>query len=446
MLTVEDNRRLTEVGPGTAMGQLLRRYWVPALTAAELPAPNGDPVRLRLLSENFVVWRDGDGRLGLFDEYCMHRGASLALGRCEGDGLRCLYHGWKYAVDGTILETPNYKKDIVREKHRAPVYPVREAGGLLWVYLGPRDKEPPFPHYKFMDLPTGQFPMYHATFDCSWVQMLEGTLDPSHANILHQDTLGKRYTNRARLQAGDRDMNDAYLTEPADVVFVVEDTAPHCEVEDTLFGCHGVAILDALAEDGRPLLFARPHTWVMPWLAMPTPLAYVMSVPIDDVHTTFFAVYAETMPDAERERFIAQNYDGTASNYDGYRYRWGEAERWGQDRSAMTHSFSGIAGTVPEDLAMTLSMGPIYDRSRENLVPADQLVIRMRRQLLRAARDLQDGTEPYILGPDETIDLGGRGWSILSDPTTWRETLLPLHERFRVVKRSKATTGTRSPR
>jgi phthalate 4,5-dioxygenase len=346
-------------------------------------------------------------------------------------------------VDGTILETPNYKKPSVRRKLRAPVYPVREAGGLFWVYLGPRDKEPPFPHYRFMDVePLDEMPLYHATFDCSWVQMLEGTIDPSHANILHQDTLGKRYTNRANVEAGDREMNPAFFDQSDPVAFVAEDNAPRCEVEATLFGCHGVAIFDAVTEDGRPVNFARPHAWVMPWLAMPSPLDFVISVPIDDHHTTFFALRADTIPDkAELAQFVEQNYTGPASSYVGYHYRWGEEDRWGQNRAEMSESFTGIAGTVPEDLAMTMSMGPIFDRSRENLVPADQLVIRMRRRLLQAARELQDGDEPFMLAPEDTINLGGR-WRLLSDPSRWQETLMPTHEPFRVVKSSAAKAGS----
>ena len=131
MLTADENRILTQTGPGAPMGELLRRFWMPVKLSRDVAEPNGDPLRVRVVGENFVLWRDAEGRLGLFDEHCMHRGASLALVRCEGDGLRCLYHGWKFATDGTILETPNLKKSTVTDRLKAPTYSVREAGGRL---------------------------------------------------------------------------------------------------------------------------------------------------------------------------------------------------------------------------------------------------------------------------------------------------------------------------
>src|SRR5262245_28700435 len=147
MLSAKDNELLTRVGPGTPMGNLLRRFWIPALLADELPAPNCDPVRVRLLGENFIAWRDAAGTPAILEEHCMHRGASLALARAEGDGLRCVYHGWKYAIDGRLLDTPNISGNTVKERLRATVFPTAEAGEIIWVYLGPRDKQPPLPGY-----------------------------------------------------------------------------------------------------------------------------------------------------------------------------------------------------------------------------------------------------------------------------------------------------------
>ena len=147
MLTAEENEVLCRVGPGTPMGTVLRRYWTPAFQLGDLPAPDCPPVRVTILGENFVAFRDTAGRLGFLDELCSHRGASLALGRVEDCGIRCLYHGWKYAVDGTIMETPNLAAPTFRERVKHGAYPVREAGGLAWVYLGPPGTEPPFPAF-----------------------------------------------------------------------------------------------------------------------------------------------------------------------------------------------------------------------------------------------------------------------------------------------------------
>ena len=142
MLNREDNELMCRTGPQAPMGRAMRQFWIPALHEAYLPAPGGDPVPVRLLGENFVAWRDEAGRVGLFDEACLHRGASMALARAEGDGLRCIYHGWKFAVDGTVLATPNVADDRFRSRIKGRVRPVRVAGGLVWTYLGAPDQQP----------------------------------------------------------------------------------------------------------------------------------------------------------------------------------------------------------------------------------------------------------------------------------------------------------------
>jgi nitrite reductase/ring-hydroxylating ferredoxin subunit len=427
MLTREENRVLTEVAPATPMGDLLRRFWIPAALSADLPERNGDPVRVRLAGEQFVAWRDGSGSVGLFDELCMHRGASLALARCEGDGLRCIYHGWKFAVDGTILETPNFARDTVRSRLRAPTYPTREAGGLVWAYLGPRELEPPFPHYDYFDLDPRQVPIYRGVIDANWVQVLEGTLDPSHRLILHQDSLGPAYRKNI-------DQGGALGAAIEAREFVSADLAPECEVEDTAFGCEGVAILDAVA-DGRATKYVRAHTWVMPFLSLPTKSSFVFTVPLDDRSAVLYGIEArEVADDGERERMVELLYAGPPSSYVDGRYRFGAAERWGQDRSRMDERFTGVEGVVPEDIAVVLSMGPIFDRSRENLVPADQLVIRMRKRMLQAARDLQLGREPFMLAPEEARKLGGNP-RLMDDPSNWQEVVLPGNAPYRPAAR-----------
>src|ERR1700744_5196292 len=156
MLTAEENEVLCRVGPGTPMGTVLRRYWTPAFQLGDLPAPDCPPVRVTILGENFVAFRDTSGRLGFLDELCCHRGASLALGRVEDCGIRCLYHGWKYAVDGTIMETPNLPTPTFRERVKHGAYPVREAGGVAGVYLGPPGAEPPFPAFGWASAPADE--------------------------------------------------------------------------------------------------------------------------------------------------------------------------------------------------------------------------------------------------------------------------------------------------
>jgi phthalate 4,5-dioxygenase len=432
MLTREENQLLTGVGPGSPMGDLLRRYWMPALLSSEVAAPNCDPVRVQLAGENFVAWRDAAGRLGFFDEFCMHRGASLALGRCEGDGLRCIFHGWKFATDGKILETPNYHRSTVRDKLRAPVYPVREAGGLVWVYLGPAGKEPAFPHYKFFDEEAEHLPIYDVKVRCSWVQAMEGSLDSSHTHILHVDVVGTAFVQSAEVDETLNAMNKNWARK-MDESFVSEDLAPTTDVEDTTFGLQGVFVHNAVS-NGRNTKYGRAYAWVLPFLTRSTEDSFAFFVPMEEGTMRLFAVDAKPIPDrAERERYLEQVYAGPASHYDedGW-YRWGADARWGQERWTMRNgSFSGIKGILPEDNAMSLSMGPVYDRTRENLVPADLLIIRMRRRLLEAARNLAEGREPHMPTPEETHAITG-GSRLLPDPTAWQQTIVPNNEPFRL--------------
>src|SRR5579862_6958044 len=188
MLSAAENEMLCRVGPGTPMGELLRRYWIPALASEDLPHPDCDPVRLPLLGENFVAFRDSDGKVGVLDEMCCHRGASLALGRVENCGITCIYHGWRYAVDGTILETPNYEDSAFKDKLKAPSYPVREIDGIIWAYFGPIAKQPPEPpRFPYSSVSASERLTVYTSSDINWAQLVENALDPSHLGILHAD-------------------------------------------------------------------------------------------------------------------------------------------------------------------------------------------------------------------------------------------------------------------
>ncbi|MBT5841823.1 MAG: Rieske 2Fe-2S domain-containing protein, partial [Rhodospirillaceae bacterium] len=183
----EDNEVLCRVGPDTPMGKVFRSYWNPIADAKQLSAPDGDPVRVRFCGEDFVAFRDSSGTLGLLDEYCAHRGASLALARNEENGLRCIYHGWKYDVTGQLLDAPNHPDPEFCTGFKAASYPVREAGGLIWGYFGPADKEPAFPHFAFFEPPVSNLYVARVDLNCNYSQLLEGGLDSSHVGILHAD-------------------------------------------------------------------------------------------------------------------------------------------------------------------------------------------------------------------------------------------------------------------
>lgn len=404
MLTREENDMLTQVGPGTPMGALLRRFWIPALLSSDL-RPDDDPRRVRLLGEDFVAFRDTEGNPGFFDEACCHRGASLALGRVEDCGIRCIYHGWKYAVDGTILEAPNVRGQGMR-RLKAPAYPVREAGDLVWVYLGPPEEEPPFPAFNFMGVAPENRVVLRNELDCNWVQIMEGGLDSSHVGLLHADVSPYDASYGSTMTS--------------------TDNAPVIEVQDTEFGFHYAALREVqAAADGTPQVRARVHTFALPYTTMVSgnqePSFTFFYVPYDDTHTGYFM--CRWHPDQAVDEGPVREWTGfhAPGYFEGDRLAATPENRWLQDRSTMDESFSGYGGLVSiEDYAVDLSMGPVVDRTKEHLVPADLAVIRVRRQLLAAARAVEDGREPAALRADtaaievaDAVIAAGSPWQAL---------------------------------
>jgi phenylpropionate dioxygenase-like ring-hydroxylating dioxygenase large terminal subunit len=191
MLSKEDNERITRVGAGTPMGSVFRRYWLPFLLSSELAAPDGAPVRVRLLGENLIAFRDTAGGVGLVDAYCAHRRAPLFLGRNEKGGLRCVYHGWKYSRSGQCLEMPTEPRDSAyKTKIRIKSYPVWEGGGMVWTYMGPPGEQPPPPDLELTRAPATHRFVSRTVEDCNYLQGLEGGLDSAHVSILHNMSIG----------------------------------------------------------------------------------------------------------------------------------------------------------------------------------------------------------------------------------------------------------------
>jgi nitrite reductase/ring-hydroxylating ferredoxin subunit len=408
-MRAEENEYLTRVGPGTPMGTLLRRYWMPVLLEHEVPGPNEPPVRVRVVGENFLVWRDADGELGLFDEFCMHRRVSLALARCEGDGLRCVFHGWKFDVHGNVVDMPNVAEDKRPKNLRAPVYPARLGGGMLWVYLGPRELEPEFPNYSFMQAPPDHSCAFRVIWNVNYVQGLESNLDSSHIGILHNNFafFGERRERAAP------DLRD---------VVVWDDNQPTIQVKSHAAGLYAIAIRDVELNAQRRR-YARVHNFVMPFgTFVPAPLLN-LHIPIDDETTMSFGIFFDTKPidvefcrsnlllDASIAETIAphvQRYLGTASN------------GWFQDRSVMDTSFSGLHNPISEDLATISSMGKITDREHESTVGSDIGVSRMRALLISAARALENGIEPqHPTAPESAKMVCGQG--LVEADSQWPE-------------------------
>jgi phthalate 4,5-dioxygenase oxygenase subunit len=414
MLTREENELICRVGPGTPMGETMRRYWQPACASSQVAEPDSDPLRVRLLGENFVAFRDSNGEVGFLDELCMHRGASLALGRVEDCGIRCLYHGWKFAVDGTIQETPNHSDERFRQRFAAPAYPVREQGGLVWVYLGPRDRQPPLPRFPFMLAPEPNRSVIRVDVNANYLQLVEGGIDSSHVGILHADSARPNWANKMPATRTD-DYNPA--------AELVGDLAPTLDIENTDFGLHYAAIR-RLRDQSRVNIRITP--FILPFGRIIPPGTFtVFEVPADDEHTSTFLCFHGPQP-VNRDRVIGvlgldderlwQESDCT------YRATW--EDRFKQDRGRMRRreSWSGLRGLEQEDATISLSMGPIYDRSREHIVPADRAVIRARRLLFESMRRVERGEDAIgafpatdftrLNAPDQNISINDR-WQIL---------------------------------
>ena len=390
MLSHAENEMVTRVGPGTPLGNMMRRYWVPVCTSGEIAAKDSVPLRVRLLGENFVAFRDTNGAVGVLDEMCMHRGASLALGRVEECGIRCLYHGWKFAVDGTILETPNHADSRFKTRAKAPAYPVREAGGMVWAYLGPKEKQPPFTRYRFMDAAPENRCVVRVNVNANYLQLWEGGADSSHVGILHSDMARPGWLEKTFTPSSDQ-LNPGSL--------VSDDNAPRLEFEDTEFGFHYAAYRKTnRKQNGVEVENCRIVPLIMPWtriIPSPTNYYFVFEVAADDYNTSTFLVIDGDQPvDRERVIKILGLDDPRFYSRETNNFLMTASQCWGQDRAKMDKNWSGLRGLEQEDAVMSLSMGAIMDRTKEHLVTADRAVIRLRRRLIESIKQVQEGGDP----------------------------------------------------
>ncbi|MCL2394192.1 MAG: Rieske 2Fe-2S domain-containing protein [Acidimicrobiaceae bacterium] len=462
MLSHEDNERLCQVGPDTPTGQALRRYWVPAFQLGDLPTNDCPPIRVRVLAEDFVAFRDTDGRYGFLDEWCCHRNASLVFGRVEDHGIRCIYHGWKYDVDGKILEMPNCDDPRFMERFSQGSYPVVAAGGLGWVYLGPKGTEPPFPAFPWTQ--AENVAVSEMVYDCNWVQLQEGSLDSSHVGILHLDTLAAMSAEPVPREVGSYHFSgerwDETINFPrrAGGDGLPGDNAPRIDVENTPYGfqyCATRKMDDPTKVHVRITAFGFPYT---AHIAGST--GAVIVVPRDDNNSSFIGVRMlpagsppaqdkELPPTATTEWLSkstnstatpAPNGNGNGNNNvygtgwpttipDGWTNNPTEGRRWNlppQDREAMAanKSFAGfLGGNRPQDASVQGVNGPIpkFTRWRENLVPSDGAIIRFRRMIFEAARAIEEGKEPPALGKDFDFSGIGTASTVIDASTQWQD-------------------------
>ncbi len=417
MLSERDNERLTRVGPGTPMGELFRRYWLPCVLSSELPA-DGPPLRLRLLGEDLVAFRDSNGEVGVLEAYCPHRRALLFWGRNEECGLRCVYHGWKFDVRGRCVDMPSEPASSnFKSKVQAKAYPTRERAGLVWVYMGPGELEPDFPQYEWTLVPEGQRVVRKWFQDSNWLQSLEGDIDTAHVSFLHRWFNLETAPPTPQFVSGYRRL-------------VALDTAPRLTVHETQYG---------FVYGGRRTIGPDQYYWRLThWLApsgsqipgSSSRSARVL-VPIDDYTTFSFSIFYNTerpLTDDERQSRGSRVVPAPIELRDGYVIDGWVSERnrdndYLIDRELQrTSNFSGIAsGPVDEDRAMTETMGPIVDRSKEHLGTSDVAIIAARRRLLRMLRELEQGIEPY--GPHHGEIFAVRSLDLIS-PEAEFETLL----------------------
>lgn len=411
MLTREQNAKLTQVGPGTPLGRFLRHYWIPAANLEEIAVPGGAPVRVGLLGEKLVAFRDPSGKAGLVDEFCPHRRASLAYARNEVGGLRCLYHGWKMTQEGRVCETPpepptSKLKDNL--KHRS--YPVREAGGILWAYLGDADKEPPFPKFPWLDLPASQVLPVKMYQDSNFLQGLEGDLDPAHPNYLHKDF----EVDASKSWSGAGWESIAHL---------MNDGSPEIICEETPYLMR-VGAIRKTAESGQN--YVRTTEWIAPFYCYIATGPHESQLfkawlPIDDF--SCFTYYIHFNPNQPLDIPAIHANWGHKTEPGTYRTPHNVGNMHLQDRQRMiSGNFSGVEGAAIQDRAMQEGMGAICDRTQEHLGTSDKAVIFYRRLILRKLEEMDAGKP--LPGLDPTLDFRHRtaSWYMPSDES-WRDVL-----------------------
>lgn len=384
MLKKEQNELVTQTGPGTPMGELFRRYWLPALLAEELSEPDGAPVRLRLLSENLVAFRDTDGRIGAIDELCAHRGVSLWFGRNEEKGLRCPYHGWKYDVTGQCTEVPSEPDEsgyCARIKLKG--YPLVERGGVIWIYMGAPEHQPPLPEWEFATVPAAQSFTSKRLQECNWLQALEGGIDSSHVSFLHSGQLNRDPLFKG---AGGNKYN-------------IADKKPVFDVVPTDGGLFVGA--RRMAEDDQ--YYWRITPWIMPCFTMVPPrgdhpVHGHFWVPIDDHNNWAWSFdYHPTRALKDSERQAMKDGQGIHVKYVPGTYipLANKTNNYLMDREAQKQGlqYSGIEGIAMQDASLQESMGPIQDRTKENLVGTDNGIIMMRQRIMKAAKALAEKGE-----------------------------------------------------
>ncbi|POF34521.1 aromatic ring-hydroxylating dioxygenase subunit alpha [Roseibium marinum] len=392
MLRKEYNDLLTQTDPGTSMGDMFRQYWVPALLASELAENDCDPVRVKLLGERLIAFRDTEGRYGLMDEFCAHRGVSLWFGRNEEGGLRCPYHGWKYDHTGQCIEVPSESAESgFCQKVKLRSYPLIKVGDVLWTHMGSEENRPPEPAWEFANLPPEQTYTSKRWQECNWLQAMEGGIDSSHVSFLHSGSL----------------KTDPLFKGAKGNQYNQNDKKPVFEVVESDGGLYIGA--RRMAEDDH--YYWRITPWVMPSFTMVPPrgdhpVHGHFWIPIDDENCWAWSFdYHPTRALTDKERQAMIDGYGVHNQYvpGTFRPRQNKDNDYLMDREAQRRgeTYSGIWGIAMQDASLQESMGPIVDRTKENLVSTDNGIIMARHRLRKACEALRDkGIQPPGLVPE----------------------------------------------
>lgn len=387
MISQDENELLCRTGPGTPMGDLFRRFWLPVALSRELPKPDCPPVRLRILSEDLIAFRDTNGKVGLLARYCPHRGASLFFGRNEEGGLRCVYHGWKFDVNGACLDMPNELAECTfKHTIRQPAYPTREVGGVIWGYMGPPATMPELPQLEWTLVPQSHVYVHKRFQHCNYLQNVEGEVDSSHVSFLHREFRPEKFEAAVAGQV---------------LLARAKDSAPKFLVEETEYG---------LAIGARRNWDSNHYYWRLTQFLMPSftlipseagsPINFTAAVPVDDTNMVgFTAAWLPDRPMNDDDIRTIESWAGAYAEVDPNTFEpvANRANDYLIDREKQRNeNFTGMRGIREEDIAVQEDQfgGAITDRTKEHLGTSDAGVITLRRHLLKAVRNLQRGQEP----------------------------------------------------
>jgi nitrite reductase/ring-hydroxylating ferredoxin subunit len=395
----------------------MREYWMPAIRSDELPAPDCPPVRIMLMGEALIGYRTTSGAVGLMQNACPHRGASMFFGRNEEEGLRCVYHGWKFDVTGACVDMPSEPAESnFRNKVRTKAYRTHERNGIVWAYMGAREEPPALPDLEGNMIEDYTISVLHRPNN--WMQGIEGELDTIHAAFLHSSP------NRMR------------TVEPGTFAYyTAKSLHGKFSVRETEFG-QSYGMYREAEED---TYYWRIGHLLFPFFAMP-PGASVLGedprflayVPMDDYNTLEWGV-GKRPPQVTAQSNLGREYIPNGTGWhERFRIDQNMANDYKIDREAQKRgdSYTGIAGIRQQDMAMTESMGLIMDRTNEHLGTTDQMIIRTRRRYLAAAKALRDQgiTPPGVDQPQAYRQRFGQ--VILPRNVDWWEATREARERF----------------